>query len=159
MPSPSFAQNASADPAIDTVLVLLTFPHPSTAPSGWGSTLRFVLDGQDVVSRGNTYAALDGQIEMLLSGAADSEEIPFEWAVQGNLLWNRLISVNAQPTCLIEEVRAAAPSTVERASPIMTIGRVTASLERGRLEMIPAAASDQALSRQSFDPARFPGLF
>ena len=159
MPGLGYSRAAQSEIITDPPLILLTFPHPSTSVSGWGGVLRYVLDDVAMTSRGVSFQPLAGEVTW--SPGLTTAPGTIEFDVFEATLWGRFrdLPVGSQPTVAIEEVRRSAPDVVERFSPIMIIGRVSREIALGRLELTEDNDSDQALSRASFDPARFPGLY
>jgi hypothetical protein len=153
MPSAPAIAAANDEQTAEVWLALLEITHPQlTTP------IRVVNNTEDVVSNGVTYLKTAFRIKL----PDDSDALPSVQIEIDNVdraVTDAARSINSPPTVTLLVVLASTPDVYEAGPFTFTMTDVNYSAETINGTMIFEDILNEPFPGESFDPARFPGLF
>ncbi|WP_025324508.1 DUF1833 family protein [Deferrisoma camini] len=138
----------------EAFLLLLTIDHPDlTQP------IRVARNGEDVVSRGNTYTAYPFEIEIPEERGDRPPRVRLVLDNVDRQITEAIRPLTSSPTVTLEVVLASSPDTVEAGPYDFTIRNITYDAQVITAELAYEDVLNLRFPADRFTPNLFPGLF
>jgi hypothetical protein len=151
--SPEFISEIFAQESSDPFLMLLTIEHSSF------STIRLVANGEDVVSRSQTYTAFPFNLTLPVDDGETQQQVSLSLDNVGLDLIEDFRSITTPPTCKLEMVLASNPDVVEVEIPQMKMLNINYDAKKIRSVLALDDILNTQIPGEKYEPTNFRGLF
>jgi len=137
----------------DPFLALVTLTHPSF------TTLRFVNNSVDVVSRGNTFMAFPMKLKFPMDDGESGREFTIEFDNVSLALIEEIRSVTTQIGVTIELILGSMPNVVQMTQDELVVSSLTYNATRITARIIMDNFMNTEMTSEKYHPNSYRGIF